>query len=520
MTDEASIPVIPKWPFYLGDLFCILGAVMIGLKTDGPLGYFLVFALMVVGAIVVMVPFVKEFNARARYRRIDLREEIEAQRAMVLAIATDSQAASRGVLQLAEQIRQMMAPIQDLGHSDKADFEKIEAAVEELSRQIAQKKELCVEEIARQTADACTPPIAALQSAIAPLSVLKADLASELKILTGKIDRLAQTVETLSRSQQVSSPRSKNGKSELLKKALSQVQDAAQAPAVSRLIGLNKDAESAPSDDAMDNIDSPVETEPAAQNDSDAVPSDTPDSPAELIIEPLEDALPEETEAGETAAESDEAASPAAEVAAPVEEAEPASQASVQDEHQSRHSSAGGILPGDLPPTNLFEASSLSENFDKVIKQREAAKAAKAAEEGSRPFEAAAQGEKSTDPAPQKLPEDEASVPSDPLGALAESTPVRPKVPRKLRGKHATLDAKLLIGIGNKPYVRGVGPGLSPDKGVPMQFVEIGLWRWIAPEGASYTDVRVYKNDEVPATGEALSIAADEHLEVEPLFEK
>ncbi|MDI1319435.1 MAG: hypothetical protein PSW75_04465, partial [bacterium] len=36
--------------------------------------------------------------------------------------------------------------------------------------------------------------------------------------------------------------------------------------------------------------------------------------------------------------------------------------------------------------------------------------------------------------------------------------------------------ATAYIGIGNKLFIRGDGPGLSWDKGVPMQFVSIGKW--------------------------------------------
>lgn len=54
------------------------------------------------------------------------------------------------------------------------------------------------------------------------------------------------------------------------------------------------------------------------------------------------------------------------------------------------------------------------------------------------------------------------------------------------------------IGIGNRLFVRGTGPGLSPDKGVPLQFVSIGKWRWESTEAAGPLSVSLYKNDETP----------------------
>ena len=38
------------------------------------------------------------------------------------------------------------------------------------------------------------------------------------------------------------------------------------------------------------------------------------------------------------------------------------------------------------------------------------------------------------------------------------------------------------IGIGNRLFIRGDAPGLSPDKGIPLQFVSIGKWRWETTE--------------------------------------
>jgi len=52
------------------------------------------------------------------------------------------------------------------------------------------------------------------------------------------------------------------------------------------------------------------------------------------------------------------------------------------------------------------------------------------------------------------------------------------------------------IGIGNRLFIRGDGPGLSADKGVPLQFVSIGKWRWETNDAASPVRVRLYRNDE------------------------
>ena len=65
-------------------------------------------------------------------------------------------------------------------------------------------------------------------------------------------------------------------------------------------------------------------------------------------------------------------------------------------------------------------------------------------------------------------------------GESTAPPPVKDKdaTAQKARGGITTVIAKVMIGIGNKPYVRGEGPGLSWEEGVPMNFLEIGKWAW------------------------------------------
>lgn len=77
-----------------------------------------------------------------------------------------------------------------------------------------------------------------------------------------------------------------------------------------------------------------------------------------------------------------------------------------------------------------------------------------------------------------------------------------------------------LIGIGNKPYLRGAGGGLSADKGVPMEYLEIGKWRYVFPPDSQYPiEFSVYKNDETRSDGgEVFKILPNEKLELNLRF--
>ncbi|MEO6567245.1 MAG: hypothetical protein ABIO94_00670 [Opitutaceae bacterium] len=52
------------------------------------------------------------------------------------------------------------------------------------------------------------------------------------------------------------------------------------------------------------------------------------------------------------------------------------------------------------------------------------------------------------------------------------------------------------IGIGNRLFIRGEGPGLSWEKGVPLQFVSIGKWRWEMANVTAPVKFKLFKNDE------------------------
>ncbi|MFY8229995.1 MAG: hypothetical protein ACOVMC_07685 [Opitutales bacterium] len=95
-----------------------------------------------------------------------------------------------------------------------------------------------------------------------------------------------------------------------------------------------------------------------------------------------------------------------------------------------------------------------------------------------------------------------------------EAAPAAVETAPSAAGSGTALIVNLLIGIGNKPFVRGTGPGLSRDKGVPMSFLGIGRWQWISPDPEAPATVEVWKNDQSPM-GEALHLPGGEPVEVD-----
>lgn len=102
------------------------------------------------------------------------------------------------------------------------------------------------------------------------------------------------------------------------------------------------------------------------------------------------------------------------------------------------------------------------------------------------------------------------------LFALPESS----EKARKTSKTDTCIIVNSLIGIGNKPYLRGAGGGLSPDKGVPMEYLEIGKWRYVFPPDSQFPiEFSVYKNDETRSDGgEVFQILSNEKLELNLRF--
>jgi len=74
------------------------------------------------------------------------------------------------------------------------------------------------------------------------------------------------------------------------------------------------------------------------------------------------------------------------------------------------------------------------------------------------------------------------------------------------------------IGIGNKLHLRGDGPGLSWTKGVPLQFVSIGRWRWETDAASAPVVCRIYKNDKLEAPIGPLTLAPGTEQEISATF--
>ena len=99
-----------------------------------------------------------------------------------------------------------------------------------------------------------------------------------------------------------------------------------------------------------------------------------------------------------------------------------------------------------------------------------------------------------------------------------DDAPAASAAPAKTSDGHTRLLVTAYIGIGNKVFIRGDGPGLSREKGIPMEFVSIGKWSWETADAIDPVTIQLFKNDDLAAQGEPITVPPGHHVEATPVF--
>ena len=157
-----------------------------------------------------------------------------------------------------------------------------------------------------------------------------------------------------------------------------------------------------------------------------------------------------------------------------------------------------------------------TEKSAKVNKAKEPSPAAEEGEVKTETPKVEKEVPESQDGATIPSPEDETAESEDMFGDVVPS-----KVKKRVRTKKSdsAVIASVFIGIGNKPFVRGSGAGLDWDKGIAMEFVEIGKWQWIPPaELKEPVELQLFRNDEDADSTGKYTLEPGQQLDLSPVF--
>jgi hypothetical protein len=123
-------------------------------------------------------------------------------------------------------------------------------------------------------------------------------------------------------------------------------------------------------------------------------------------------------------------------------------------------------------------------------------------------------------PAPTELVTEEPETqPVESEDMFGDVVPSPVKKPVRTKKSDSAVVASVFIGIGNKPFVRGSGAGLNWDKGIAMEFVEIGKWQWIPPaELKEPVELQLFRNDEDVDSSGKYTLEPGQQLDLSPVF--
>jgi len=490
--DEAPL-TLTKWPFYLGDILLVAAALAIAILGNWQLTDMQVVSCVVavaLGNAIFVLPYLVEYWMRLREVQDDRSSEIRLLKGYMQKSETAMQ-----------QCHERLVKLESGPGGEDQRYELLATALDHKLESAAQTVATLAQQVEQMEVSKGEPleALAALRSELAAAETKLQEALQPITLLEGRLSALEVAVDQSAtvvsedladKPKQSRAPRSRRVKadSNLLERAISEPQDSA-ATAVNRIIdSKGKLLESA----SEPEVEAEVEAEPPAEAKSQE------SSTLEEAEVPELEATPERTSDTEPEApqESVQAADPTVEIEPVVPSLEV-----VQPEE----------LIVELDPETIDGPA------DVDLEMVDVPQGAVTIDESAESIDSASEDDPQTavEAAPTKTDTTEAAESADMFGEAV------PEVRKRARTKanDAVLTVSAFIGIGNKPFLRGSGGGLNWESGVPMDFQEIGKWRWVAPVDLEEpVEVQVYRNDEDADRKGRHVLEPGQKLEVNPIF--
>ncbi|MBT62635.1 MAG: hypothetical protein CML13_05415 [Puniceicoccaceae bacterium] len=523
-SDEDLQTTLSKWPFIIGDVMLVVIALAIAILGDWQLTNMQVASCVIsvaLGCCLFVLPYILEYQVRVR-------EEVEDRTA-------DLRIMRRHLIAAEEQLDTFGAQIKSLkqGLEERAQAKPEQSVSNETLEALATLKEMKVQ----------WAPLESQQSEQAQQLEAQAQqcdtFTQQLDALAQQVDALSPQVNALVESQQSQADAIQTLKSDFeLIPALRSELDAVRAQVAARPIVAAEPS-------------SPEEATPAEEPAPFAEPAaivEPPTVPAEAAAASAEEPVFKKVRSTRTRRNSGSGMLKRAMFGLKQESESQAQAVSriilSKGSHSELRPSAEAVSEEAAPAAAASENQlPAAESIEEVAAEQVVVEqlAVSAAEEATAPelgleSEALSESEQEevSDPEaeasePKAEPEPEEVLAPEPAEAHSAEAAVRPKpelefmvdgVPRQVsKAVESTVVASVFIGIGNKPFIRGNGPGLSWDRGVEMEFEEIGKWCWMAPlEIEQPIEIQIFRNDEDPDTTGTYTLEPGQELRVSPEF--
>jgi hypothetical protein len=574
-TPASTRPPVPKLPFLLADAALVGTALMISSATDGlsTLQLFFCLGLVVFGAIIFATPYVLERFPAINWNFFAGNDSTSGQSGTAANAESEWQRQARAAAEAIEHAVRANAALESSARRFDARFAPLVEVQQGLAVVLAELREAA----AARTSEAEGGALAVQRE----FERMRKEQAEKFKVTEEKIAALGETLTIFAVhlkaistrpglvAEQAEAPRPRaKASAPIVKEESSAVQTAGTAMAGSEFVATDAPAAASvakaalASTEGSDSGGSQVSTLVQADAPILGTVSITPVAPEQQhTIEPssredttmLAKALSRAQSSGQTPAVAgiimararrpkkskppmpvDDAASAATVESAPVSTPEPVAAPAALEEPAAWQSLTEGkfdaVTVGELAPSDATLSSAENEAPPAKTEGESSGDTSSAFRRSARAKAVALRGEeeeaarKDTPvvfaPGRAKEPGDQA-IEGPTQGELLarEAETIRKRRSSRSPVSACVLTVRVLIGIGNKPFVRGTGPGLSNEKGVPMEFVEIGQWRWVAPSSVKEPiTLRILKNDEVPAEGDPIVIHPGQSVDFSPVF--
>lgn len=469
MNSPDSSPKLPLWIFFLSDAVLTATAGFIAMNSPRPLSngvVIAVFSCVFGGALIALVPLIARFERQKNEVLDDRQRELEAMARTLQSSAEQISIATNGFHEIVEIAQKNLRHAEQLPH-------KLQDKVAELQAQISAVSDAEKEELEKELETLRASDSERLESIATKITKSTVEWA---KLETATQQHLAAAQDALAKISFGTT--SAIGKAQAAaEQALGQARTEAARIFSDAVVQATKSVEAARRA-ALEEIDARA----AAAIEAARLARKTEAAPAVPAVPvPLPEPTPEPSPAPTTPAETPVVATPS-----PSPEPAPALTAAAPEPIVSIPAPAAEPSPAEAPaPVSAPEEVPATATAVAVETSPEVAPVPKPPRKR----------------APRKVEPEEPTLPIEesPAGETGTLEGFQPGVTeRVLTSDGATrLLVTAYIGIGNRLFIRGDGPGLSWDKGVPLQFVSIGKWRWETNDATAPLQFKLYKNDDI-----------------------
>jgi hypothetical protein len=471
MTPPDSTPKLPQWAFFVADAVLLATAWYLARHGGHPLPPSTVIAVVVcviVGAILGTLPLLARYE-REKNEALDERQRaLESLSRTVAASAEQISIAANGLHEIAELAHRNLKSAEQLPHKLQ---DKIAEFKAELENTNAEEREELEKELATLRAgesERLESTADKIAKAVTDFTKLESTVQKSLAAATDAVAKASSAADQAVAKTQAAVA----GIDQKLAGALSQIEArsaAAPKPAAAPSAPPARPSEPAPK---------PESARPASPPEPRPAPAPTPIASVVVSTSPAKTASAPASPKTESVAPVATTPPPSAKLSAPVP-APSATTATPITVLDAPSASTNGN--GDHAASATAEATVKTERKRAPKKPR-----VEAPDEAALPLE-------EPEAVPAKL-----LARTSPPDDFAQIAPDEAAPQPAVSADGATrLLVTAYIGIGNRLFIRGEGPGLNWEKGVPLQFVSIGKWRWETAEATRAIRFKLYKNDEL-----------------------